>query len=74
MWSFILHCLYQKKIKLGKFQLCQNPLKLLPSSAQAQAPAGLSSIIITVGHLAFGHPEKYDFQARAMLGSSLAKW
>ena len=49
----------------------------LPSSAQAQAPAGLNSIIITVGqpsgHPA-NHPEKYNFQARAMLGKSLASW
>ena len=47
--------------------------KLLPSSAQAKAPAGLSRIIITVGH-PVNHPEKYNFQARAILGSSLASW
>ena len=53
-------------------QLCKYvDLQILPSSAQA--PAGLSSIIITVGHPA-SHPEKYNFQSRAMLGSSLARW
>ena len=55
--------------------LLNSLIKLLPRSAQAQAPAGLSSIIITVVHPASSpasHPEKYNFQARAMLGSSLA--
>ena len=53
-------------------QLCKYvDLQILPS--WAQAPAGLSSIIITVGHPA-NHPEKYNFQARAMLGKSLASW
>ena len=46
---------------------------ILPSSAQTQAPAGLSSIIITVVRPAI-RPEKYDLQARAMLGFSLASW
>ena len=39
---------------------------ILPSSAQAQAPDWLSSIIIAEGNLT-GHPEKYNFHARAML-------
>ena len=46
---------------------------ILPSSAQAQAPDWLSSIIIAEGNPT-GHPEKYNFQARAILGSSLASW
>ena len=37
-----LHCLFR--------QSCDQIFLLLPSSAQAQAPAGLSSIIITVCH------------------------
>ena len=42
--------------------------------SQVQAPAGLSSIILTEGHLpSAGHPDKYNFQANAMLGSSLAR-
>ena len=62
---------YQNMEHLGKNFKGSIFWRILPSSAQA--PSGLSSIILTVGHPA-NHPEKYNFQARAMLGSSLANW
>ena len=52
-------------------------INLVAKLSQVKAPAGLSSIIITVGHPAIrpsSHLENYNFQARAMLDSSLARW
>ena len=61
---------------------CRKFVKILPKirffcraqpKPQLPAPAGLSRIILTVANPA-SHPEKYNFQVRAMLGSSLAMW
>ena len=63
----------KKQIQAGA-ELCQakHRSKVCVNFAkfsQAKAPAGLSSIIITVGHPAI----EYKFQARAILGSSLSR-
>ena len=50
-------------------------MKLIAKLSQAQAPAGLSSIIVTVRPAshpsAIHHLEKYNFEAKARLAISL---